>query len=384
MSPSFLKVLNISITAGWLVLAVVMLRHVLKKAPKWVHCLLWGLVALRLVLPFTIESRLSLLPSAEPVRREAAAVERPADLRTASVPYERVVLHSGIDLFDDAVNPVLAKNAEDAAKAGAAQLPSAWTGAAWVWLAGVGAMLLYAAASFLYMKYRVRASIETERNVYVCDDVQSPFILGAIRPRIYLPSGLDGRSRPHVLAHERAHIQRLDHLWKPVGFLLLSIHWFNPLIWMAFILFSRDIEFACDEKVIAQLDAEGKAAYSHTLLAFSRPGRGVAVCPVAFGEVGVKERIRSILQYKRPALWAAPAALFVGAVFAVCFLTAPVSAQAVQARVDEPAPVSRLPLPKKLSAGSADREPEPEPEQEKTPISLNLLMCVDQQCDLAE
>ena len=384
MSPSFLKVLNISITAGWLVLAVVVLRFVLKKAPKWVHCLLWGLVALRLVLPFTIESRLSLLPSAEPVRTESAAVERSADLRSTSVPYERVVLHSGFDLFDDAVNPVLAKNAEDAAKTGTDESAPAGMWVTRVWIAGVGAMLLYAAVSFLVMKHKVRVSITTERNVYVCDDVQSPFILGAIRPRIYLPSGLDEGSRPHVLAHERAHIQRLDHLWKPLGFLLLSIHWFNPMIWMAFILFSRDIEFACDEKVIAQLDVEGKAAYSHTLLAFSRPRGAMAVCPVAFGEVGVKERIRSILRYKKPALWAAPIALFVGAVFAVCFLTAPKTAKTVQARMDAPAPVSKLPLPKKLSAHSADREEEPEPDREKTPVSLDLLMCVSQQCDVAE
>ena len=220
MSSCFLKVLNISITAGWLVLAVVLLRFALRKAPKWVCCMLWGLVALRLVLPFTIESRFSLLPSGEPVQTGSATAASAANLQTATVPHEQIVLHSGFAAVDDAVNSVMTT-------AGTDTIASIQRAAAWIWLMGVGAMLLYATVSFLHMKHKVRASIEKERNVYVCDDVVSPFILGAIRPAIYLPSGLDEKSRAHVLAHERAHIQRLDHLIKPLGFLLLSIHWFN-------------------------------------------------------------------------------------------------------------------------------------------------------------
>ena len=223
MSSCFLKVLNISITAGWLVLAVVLLRFALRKAPKWVCCMLWGLVALRLVLPFTIESRFSLLPSGEPVQTGSATAASAANLQTATVPHEQIVLHSGFAAVDDAVNSVMTT-------AGTDTIASVQRAATWIWLMGVGAMLLYATVSFLHMKHKVRASIEKERNVYVCDDVVSPFILGAIRPAIYLPSGLDEKSRAHVLAHERAHIQRLDHLIKPLGFLLLSIHWFNPLI----------------------------------------------------------------------------------------------------------------------------------------------------------
>ena len=233
----------------------------------------------------------------------------------------------------------------------------------------------------MHMKHKVRASIEKERNVYVCDDVVSPFILGAIRPAIYLPSGLDEKSRAHVLAHERAHIQRLDHLLKPLGFLLLSIHWFNPLIWFAFVLFSRDIEFACDEKVIARLDVEGRAAYSHTLLAFSRLGKAITVCPVAFGEVGVKERVKSVLGYKKPAIWVVLVALIAGAAVAVCFLTAPTPAQTAQLYVeDAPLPSYERPWPKEPVKGGGENEVQPEPETERPTAILNLLTCVDQQC----
>ena len=382
MSLCFLKVLNISITAGWLVLAVVVLRLVLKKAPKWACCLLWGLVALRLLLPFTIESRFSLLPSAEPVRTETATVERSVGPRTIPVPYERVVVRSGFAVVDDAVNPVIARTAEDLAKTGTDAVTTIRRLAAWIWIAGVGAMLLYAAVSFLYMKYRVRASIETERDVYVCDDVQSPFIIGVIRPKIFLPSGLDRLSRAHILAHERAHIDRLDHLWKPLGFLLLCIHWFNPLMWVAFVLLSRDIEFACDEKVVSQLDVEGRADYSDTLLAFSRAHRSIAVCPVAFGEVGVKERVRSILRYKQPALWVVLTVLIMGAAVALCFLTAPRSVQAAEAPGGPLLSAPELQRPDIPDRDGADAEAQPESEQ--ATVSMNLIMCVSQQCDEAE
>ena len=381
MSACFLKVLNISITAGWLVSAVVLLRFALKKAPKWVRCMLWALVALRLLLPIKIESNLSLLPSAEPVRTESVAAEAVPGRIETPVLYEHVVLHSGFSAVDDAVNPVMAKTAEDQAKTGATLL-SVET-ASWIWAAGACAMLLYSAFSFLYMRRKVRASIETEPNVYVCDDVKSPFILGAIRPKIYLPSGLDAQSRAYVLAHERAHIKRLDHLWKPLGFVLLSIHWFNPLIWIAFILLSRDIEFACDEKVIAQLDAEGKAAYSHTLLACSRPHRAISVCPVAFGEVGVKKRIRSVLSYRKSALWIVLVALFSVAAVGVCFLTAPkpVKTDRTASAANKTISSVKLPLPKKLSL-NADAESDL-PDQ-KIPSYLLALSSIAQFNDTVE
>ena len=392
MSAGFLKVLNISITAGWLVLAVIMLRFALKKAPKWIRCMLWAVVALRLMLPFTIESSFSLLPSAEPIRTEAAAAAVQAVPQEPSAVREHVVLRSGFTSVDNAVNPVMARAAEYMAETGADVLAAVRAAAPWIWIVGVGAMLLYSGFSFLYMKHQVRASFEAEPGVYVCDEVHSPFILGVIRPKIYLPSGLDGQSRLNVLAHERAHIKRLDHLWKPLGFLLLSIHWFNPMIWAAFILLSRDIEFACDEKVIAQLDAEGKAAYSGTLLAVSRRRRAIAACPVAFGEVGVKERIRSVLCYKKSALWSVLAALLAVAAVAACFLTSPKPMKAETAGMyAKAAPyVPSLPLPEKLQmlsiakAAQQEREQEPEPDDMQVPISVNLRMWVDPRCDTAE
>ena len=374
MSACFLKVLNISITAGWLIPAVVLLRFALKKAPKWVRCMLWGIVALRLLLPFTIESRLSLLPSAEPVRTESVAIQ-PADPQTSPVLYEQVVLNSGFTAVDDAVNPVMEKTGTDG-------ILSVET-AAWVWVGGAGVMLLYAAASFLYMKHKVRVSIETERNVFVCDDVRSPFILGTVRPKIYLPSGLDRQSREHILAHERAHIRRLDHLWKPLGFLLLSIHWFNPLVWVAFLLLSRDIEFACDEKVVSQLDAEGKASYSDTLLAFSRPHKAITVCPVAFGEVGVRQRIKSVLCYRKSALWIVCIALIAVTALSVCFLTAPKPVRTVEA-VAAARTVPALLLPKKLSVNRDEETRQPEAEEKKPSVYLYQMMSMQQLCDTAE
>ena len=383
MNAFFLKVLNISITAGWLVLAVVMLRFVLKKAPKWVHCLLWGLVALRLLLPFKIESDLSLLPSAEPVQTVSVHDELDAEAQTHSS-YEQVVLRSGFAAIDDAVNPFLEKTTEETDKPGKNTVASIGTAAAWIWFGGVGVMLLYAIASYLLMKYKVRVSIETKRNVFICDDVRSPFILGVIRPQIYLPSGLDEHARAYVLAHEYAHIRRLDHLWKPFGYLLLSIHWFNPLMWIAFILLSRDIEYACDEKVVSQLDAEGKASYSDTLLAFSHPHRAIRVCPVSFGEVGVKKRVKSVLQYQKPMLWIVLTALIIGAAVAVCFLTAPKPAKAADARAEAISSDSRLPLPEELTRRHTRQAEPTETEKKDAPVYLNLQMCADQQCDTAE
>ena len=372
MNACFMKVLNISIMTGWLVLAVLLLRFALKKAPKWVRCLLWGLVALRLVLPINIQSKLSLLPSAETFRKEAVTVE--AEEQDEPMRYERVVLRSGIAMVDDAVNPVMARTET-------AMTKRADSAAAWIWAVGVGAMLLYSAAAYIYMKIKVRASLETEPGVFVCDEVKDPFILGAIVPRIYLPSGLDERSRENILAHERAHIRRLDHIWKPLGFLLLSIHWFNPLIWLAFILLSRDIEFACDEKVISLLDAEGKASYSDTLLAFSRTRKALAVCPVAFGEVGVKQRVRSVLGYRKSALWVVFMALIASAVVAVCFLTSPIPAMAAEAGDAVMTIAPKKSLPGKLSAGGKE---EPEEEEGMLVSFTDRMMCVKPNCETAE
>ena len=311
MSVIFLKLLNLSISASWLVLVVLVLRLVLKRAPKWVDVLLWGMVALRLMLPFSIESALSLIPSAETVSPEVVQFD-PAPTIT-----------SGVTIIDNAVNPSLSESFAAAPLASVNPL-YVWTYlAGWVWLIGLAAMLLYALVSYLRLRRRVSASIPLWENVYVCDEVPSPFILGIVHPRIYLPSALDEAQRGSVLSHERAHLARRDHWWKPLGFALLAVYWFNPLLWLAYTLLCRDIELACDERVLRGMDAGQVKDYSSALLACSVPRRMLAACPLAFGEVGVGARVKNALRYKKPAFWVVAAAVAVCVVVAVCFLTNP-------------------------------------------------------------
>lgn len=313
MSGIFLKLLNLSISASWLVLVVLALRLVLKRAPKWVNVLLWGMVALRLVLPFSIESALSLIPSAETVSPEVVRFD-PAPTIT-----------SGVTIIDNAVNPSLSESFAAAPLASVNPL-YVWTYlAGWVWLLGLAAMLLYALVSYLRLRRRVSASIPLRENIYVCDEVPSPFILGIVRPRIYLPSALDEAQRGSVLSHERAHLARRDHWWKPLGYVLLAVYWFNPLLWLAYTLLCRDIELACDERVLRGMDAGQVKAYSSTLLACSVPRRMIAACPLAFGEVGVGARVKNALRYKKPAFWVVAASVAVCVVVAVCFLTNPLT-----------------------------------------------------------
>ena len=311
MSGIFLKLLNLSISASWLVLVVLALRLVLKRAPKWVNVLLWGMVALRLMLPFSIESALSLIPSAETVSPEVVRFD-PAPTIT-----------SGVTIIDNAVNPSLSESFAAAPTASVNPL-YVWTYlAGWVWLIGLAAMLLYALVSYLRLRRRVSVSIRLRENIYVCDEVPSPFILGIVRPRIYLPSALDEAQRGSVLSHERAHLARRDHWWKPLGFALLAVYWFNPLLWLAYTLLCRDIELACDERVLRGMDAGQIKDYSSALLACSVPRRMLAACPLAFGEVGVGARVKNALRYKKPAFWVVAASAAVCVVVAVCFLTNP-------------------------------------------------------------
>ena len=311
MSGIFLKLLNLSISASWLVLAVLALRLVLRRAPKWVNVLLWGMVALRLMLPFSIESALSLIPSAETLSPEVVRFD-PAPTIT-----------SGVTIIDNAVNPSLRESFAAAPLASVNPL-YVWTYlAGWVWLIGLAAMLLYALVSYLRLRRRVSASIPLRENIYVCDEVPSPFILGIVHPRIYLPSALDEAQRGSVLSHERAHLARRDHWWRPLGFALLAVYWFNPLLWLAYTLLCRDIELACDERVLRGMDAGQIKDYSSALLACSVPRRMIAACPLAFGEVGVGARVKNALRYKKPAFWVVAVSVVVCTVVAVCFLTNP-------------------------------------------------------------
>ena len=318
MEGFVLKLINMSIAAGWMILAVILLRIVFRKAPKWIFCIAWGLVGLRLILPFTIPSPVSLVPSEEAVQ----VVEGSEGVRTP-------ILNSGIKALDNAVNPVIGGQAaeelsgEKTAPAPEGEKAGSFPVLTLIWAAGAAAMFLYAAGSYLSLRRKTGAGIRVGKDVWIADGVKSPFILGVVRPRICLPPTLEGTERECVLAHEKAHLARRDHWWKPLGWLFLSVYWFNPLLWIAYILLCRDIEYACDEKVIRGMDREETAAYSAALLSASLPRRRVAACPLAFGEAGVKQRIRSVLNYKKPAFWIILAAILALAAAAVFLLTGP-------------------------------------------------------------
>lgn len=310
ISEVFLKIINMSISASWLVLAVLLLRLVLKKAPKWVSVLLWGIVAVRLICPFSIESMLSLIPSAETISPEIMMDWTPE-------------VSTGIGSLDTVVNPIISESFAPKPYASANPLQILIPVAAIVWLAGIAAMLLYTAVSYLLLCRKVATAVLLRNNIYQSENVDSPFVLGIIKPKIYLPFRMDGKNLEHVIAHEESHIRRKDHWWKPLGFLLLAIHWFNPLMWLGYILLCRDIELACDEKVIKEMDNEAKADYTQALVACSVNRRSIAACPLAFGEVGVKQRVKSVMNYKKPAFWIIVTAVLACVIVAVCFLTNP-------------------------------------------------------------
>ena len=310
MSAVFLKILNMSITASWLIPAVILVRLLLKRAPKWISCLLWGLVAIRLICPFSFESVLSLIPSSETIPAGIALQPEPA-------------IHSGIWIVNEAVNPIIAESLSPAPGNSANPLQILIPVAAIVWLTGIVIMLAYALISYLKLKETVSAGVPVGERLLACDEVQTPLILGVIRPIIFVPSSINGKTFEHVVRHEKAHLQRHDHWWKPLGYLLLSIYWFNPLCWVGYILLCRDIEMACDEKVIRDMDKENMAAYSQALLDCSFPRKRIAACPLAFGEVGVKERVKGVLNYKKPAFWIIPVAMILCIVLAVCLMTNP-------------------------------------------------------------
>ena len=289
MDALFLKIFNLSIIAGWITLAILILRPLLKKAPKAITVLLWALVAIRLIFPFSIESVISLIPSAETVPPEIIYAEAPS-------------IESGIHYVNSTINPVVSESLAPTPEASVNPLQIIVSVASVIWVVGMIAMALYAAVSYLRIRLKVRASLAVEKNIRICDNIDSPFILGILRPRIYLPSELDESQREYVIAHEEAHLKRKDHWWKPLGFALLTVYWFHPLLWVAYILLCRDIELACDERVIKNMESSEKASYSEALLACSMPRRMISACPLAFGEVGVKKRIKAILHYKKHAL----------------------------------------------------------------------------------
>lgn len=310
MEALFLKLFNMSVTASWLVLAVAILRTLLKKAPKAITVFLWALVGIRLVCPFSFESVLSLIPSAETVPE---AVLTGSDFN----------IDTGLSAVDSRVNGYLDDRYIEGVTVPAGNGMTVMGVLSAIWLVGIAAMLIYTVISYLKIHRKVRETVPYNENIWACDRIAAPFILGVFRPKIYLPSAIDKQDAEYVIAHERAHLKRRDHLIKPLGFLLLTVYWFNPVIWIAYILLCRDIELACDEKVIKELGEQAKKPYSEALINCSLPRKTVAACPLAFGEVGVKSRIKSVLNYKKPAFWVVIVAIIASIAVAVGFLTNP-------------------------------------------------------------
>ncbi len=312
MTDLFLTILNMSITASYIALAVILFRFLLRKAPKTLTILMWAAVGIRLMVPFSFESIFSLIPSAKTV---------PENIIYTPTPY----IDSGISFLNQNVNPIIsgsfAPNEGDSAN----PLQIWLFVAAIAWVIGIIAMLTYTLISYLKIETKVREAVKFKDNIYLCDNIASPFIFGVIKPKIYLPSNINERDIEFVTAHEKAHIKRLDHLWKPLGFLLLTIYWFNPILWIAYVLLCKDIEFACDEAVIKQMGSDIKKPYSEALLNCSIQKRLITACPLAFGETGVKSRIKSVLNYKKPTVWIISVCLVLSIVLGVCFLTNPKS-----------------------------------------------------------
>lgn len=303
----FLKLAGMSVTAGVLVLAILAVRALTRRRmPKWAHCLLWGLVAACLLCPVLPESGLSLRP-------QSGELVQYGDQLTG-LDREPVII-----LMETGVQDVYAFRTGEADRPGVSLMPLAY-----VWLAGMAVLLGWAAFSWLRLRRQVAASIRVGKQVYLCDDISSPFILGIFRPRVYLPSGLEGETLQSVLRHEGAHLRRRDHWWKPLGHLLVAVYWFHPLIWAAYVLLCRDIELACDERVVRDMNRAQRAAYSQALLDCAMPRRRrLVLCPLAFGEVGVRDRVKSVLHYRRPGVWLSAAAVLLCAALAMTFLTEP-------------------------------------------------------------
>lgn len=312
MDEVMIKLFNMSLTAVWLILAVIVLRLILKKAPKYINLIMWAFVGLRLVCPFTFESVFSLIPSAETIPSNAAFVASPS-------------VDTGFNAVNEIINPVVSDFAETPYSMGFSPVDMLLRISFAVWASGAVIMLVYSFFSYFLLKRKVKICVRYDDNIYLCDNIKTPFILGVFRPKIYLPSDINANQISCVIAHEKSHIARLDHIWKPLGFVILCIHWFNPFVWLSYNLFCRDIEYACDERVIKSMKNEEKADYSETLLSLSAPKYVISACPLAFGEVGVKSRIKSVLNYKKPALWIIIVAVIALVAVAVGFMTNPAS-----------------------------------------------------------
>lgn len=310
MSALFIDFLNISITASYIIIAVILLRLIFPKIPKKFFCILWAIAGIRLVFPFSIESVFSLIPSTETVPQDIVFSHSPA-------------IHSGIPALNSTVNPIISQSFAPNVTASANPLQIITEIASFIWITGIAAIVIYGIISYIRVKKTVTGAILKSDNIWQSENVVSPFILGVFKPKIYIPFGMDGETADYVIAHEKAHLKRRDHWIKPLGFLIFAVYWFNPLVWAAYILLCKDIEIACDEKVVSQMNAESRKEYATALLECAVNRRRIAACPLAFGETGLKERIKGVMNYKKPAFWVIILAVIACIVAAVCFLTNP-------------------------------------------------------------
>ena len=326
MQAVFLELIKLSLIGSLFAGAVMLVRLIFPKAPRWIFCLLWGVVALRLICPLSIESSISLVPDGIASGQIIASVgnEYIGDvdiIRENDTAYDSAVEAGRQPVYsEDGYYVVTEKDSLEVPKTVGETL---YPVLSWIWAAGTVSMLIYTVVSFLVLRRKMAEATRLRDNIWQCERVDSPFVLGFIKPKIYLPYSITDSDMANVIAHEQAHIHRRDHWWKPIGFILLSLHWFNPVLWLAYVMLCRDIEAACDEKVIKHMEKDEMRAYSTALLNCSVNRRRIAACPLAFGEVGVKERVKTVMNYKKPAFWIVIAAVALCIVVAVCFLTNP-------------------------------------------------------------
>lgn len=311
MTNVFLELCNRSIQAGYLILAIILLRFIWKRVPKLLYRYLWCLVGLRLILPFTLETALSLIPKKTVVEPGIVYSQNPA-------------INSGIDSVDQIVNPVITENFTPDITASVNPLQVMAAICTTVWIVGMVGLLLYGVVSYLRLYRRLQDAVLLKENIYKSDKIVSPFVFGFTKPRIYLPYDMEEENLSYVIAHEKMHIKKKDYLLKPLAFLIASVYWFNPLIWFAYYLFCKDLELACDEDVIWNLPLEEKKSYAKALVMCSTEKKLGHISPLAFGENAVKERIKNVLHYKNPSFWAFLGICVVVLIAVVCFMTNPV------------------------------------------------------------
>lgn len=314
MESLFIKLINLSIYASILVAVVLLLRLVSRRSPKWVICLIWALVGIRLVVPFSIQSSFSLLPQSEPVSSTAL-------FKTVSL--------------SQAQEGIVSSGAASVTEASRSGISSVFHILSYIWLFGVILMLLYGVISYIVLRKTLRTATLYDDGIRQSEKVDSPFVLGFLRPTIYIPYTLFGKDLEYVLSHEKTHIRRKDHLWKPAGFLLLSVYWFNPAIWLAYAALSKDIELACDESVIRSLDKDERKNYSRALLNLSIRQKLITACPVAFGKTAVRNRVDHVMNYKKPALWSVVIMIACCVAVGICFMTEPKKQNAAVNEIDE-------------------------------------------------